>query len=242
MWLSSLCDSTFKGKPDIELVDFTSRLQTIDELMEVTTKPLIVDGDTGGREEHFVYTVRTLERAGVSAVIIEDKTGLKQNSLYGTAVEQVLDDPDQFAHKLNAGRRALVTRDFMIIARCESLIAGRGVADALARARTYVAAGADGIMIHSKDKDPAQVFDFCARFRAELPDIPLVLVPTSYNAVAEADLAAAGASIIIHANHLLRSAYPAMVDTATKILRYGRSLEVDQQIMSIKEVLSIIPE
>ncbi|MDR0848401.1 MAG: phosphoenolpyruvate mutase [Propionibacteriaceae bacterium] len=242
MWVSSLCDSAFKGKPDIELVDFSSRMQTINDIMEVSTKPIIVDGDTGGRIEHFVYTVRTLERVGVSMVIIEDKTGLKQNSLFGTDAVQVLDDPDQFAAKINAGKRAQTTRDFMIVARCESLIAGAGMEDALSRAKTYLSAGADGIMIHSREKDGEEIKEFLGRFRAGFPDVPIVVVPTSYNHILEADLAKMGANIIIHANHLLRSAYPAMVDTADKILRYGRSLEVDDQIMSIKEVLKIIPE
>lgn len=242
MWVSSLCDSSFKGKPDIELVDWSSRLETIDEIMEVSTKPIIVDGDTGGRVEHFKYTVRTLERAGVSAVIIEDKTGLKQNSLFGTDAKQVLDDPHEFAAKINAGKQAQVTRDFMIIARLESLIAGIGVDDAMERAKIYIAAGADGIMIHSKEKDGEEIREFMRRFREYSPDVPVVLVPTSYNHLYEGELAEIGANVIIHANHLLRSAYPAMLQTAEKILEAGRSKEVDDEIMSIKDVLRLIPE
>lgn len=243
MWVSSLCDSTFKGKPDIELVDLTSRLRTIHDIMEVSTKPIIVDGDTGGRIEHFVHTVRTLERVGVSAVIVEDKTGLKQNSLFGTDAVQTLDDPHEFAAKINAGKQAQTTDDFMIIARLESLIAGVGIDDALMRAKIYIEeGGADGIMVHSRHKDGAEIKEFLARFRAEWPDIPVVLVPTSYNHIPESELADLGANIVIHANHLLRSAYPAMYDTALKILQNGRSKEVDDQIMSIKEVLRLIPE
>lgn len=242
MWVSSLCDSSFKGKPDIELVDWSSRMETIDEIMEVSTKPIIVDGDTGGRVEHFKYTVRTLERAGVSAVIIEDKTGLKQNSLFGTDAKQVLDDPHEFAAKINAGKQAQATRDFMIFARLESLIAGVGVDDAMERAKIYLAAGADGVMIHSKEKDGDEIREFMRRFRAYSADTPVVLVPTTYNHIYEDELAQMGANVIIHANHLLRSAYPAMLHTAEKVLASGRSKEVDDEIMPIKEVLRLIPE
>lgn len=242
MWVSSLCDSSFKGKPDIELVDLTSRINTINEIIEVTTKPIILDGDTGGRIEHFVYNIKTLERLGVSAVIIEDKTGLKQNSLFGTDAVQTLDDPHEFAKKINAGKQAQLTRDFMIIARLESLIAGAGIDDALERAKIYIDAGADAIMIHSKEKDGREIADFLKRFREFALGIPVVLVPTSYNHFTEAELHEMGGNIIIYANHLLRSAYPAMLHTAEKILKYGRSKEVDQECMSIKEVLSLIPE
>lgn len=242
MWVSSLCDSTFKGKPDIELVDLTSRLRTIHDIMEVSTKPIIVDGDTGGRTEHFVHTVRTLERIGVSAVIVEDKTGLKQNSLFGTDAVQTLDDPDEFAAKINAGKQAQTTTDFMIIARLESLIAGAGVDDALARAKIYIEAGADGIMVHSRHSDGEEIREFLARFREYSSDVPVVLVPTTYNHLYESELAEMGGNIVIHANHLLRSAYPAMYNTAVRILENGRSKEVDDEIMSIKEVLRLIPE
>lgn len=243
MWVSSLCDSTFKGKPDIELVDFTSRLNTIEEIMEVTTKPIILDGDTGGKPEHFIHNVRTLERIGVSAVIIEDKTGLKQNSLYGTDALQVQDDPHEFAYKIAEGKRAQRTRDFMIIARIESLIAGAGVSDALDRARIYIEEGrADGIMIHSKERSGGEVFEFLAAFRAEWPDVPVVLVPTTYNQFTEDELMNHGANIVIHANHLLRSAYRAMSMTAESILEHGRSLEADEMCIPIRQVLSLIPK
>ncbi len=242
MWVSSLCDSTFKGKPDIELVDLTSRLNTINEIMEVTTKPIILDGDTGGKIEHFVFNVKTLERLGVSAIIIEDKTGLKKNSLFGTEVKQTLDDPEHFAEKIRAGKQAQVTRDFMIIARLESLIAGSTVDDAMERAKIYVAAGVDGIMIHSKEKDGKDIFEFMRRFREFSKDIPLILVPTTYNEYTEDELHEGGANIIIHANHLLRSAYPAMVNTAKSILENGRSKEASEEYcMPVKQVLELIP-
>lgn len=241
MWISSLCDSTFKGKPDIELVDLTSRLNTINEIMEVTTKPIILDGDTGGKEEHFVFNVKTLERIGVSAIIIEDKTGLKKNSLFGTDVIQTLEDPYVFASKIKAGKQALMTRDFLIFARLESLIAGFDVAHALERAKLYVEAGADGVMIHSKEKDGSDILKFMKAFRMYSKTIPIIVVPTSYNHYTEEQLNAFGANIIIHANHLLRSAYPAMVKTAQSILEHGRSKEADQYCMPIKEVLKLIP-
>ncbi len=242
MWVSSLCDSTFKGKPDTELVDLTSRLNTINEILEVTTKPIILDGDTGGLTEHFVFNVRTLERIGVSAIIIEDKTGLKKNSLFGTDVAQTQADPDEFAAKINAGKKAQVTPDFMIFARCESLILKKGIEDALMRCRKYMAAGADGIMIHSKEKDGKEIFDFMAKFRKEYPNTPIILVPTTFNQFTEEELAAGGANVIIHANHLLRAAYPAMVKTATSILEHGRSKEASEEYcMPIKQVLELIP-
>ncbi len=242
MWISSLCDSTFKGKPDIELVDQTSRLNTINEIMEVTTKPIILDGDTGGQIDHFAFNVKTYERVGISAVIIEDKTGAKRNSLFGTDVKQTLDDPDHFAEKIHAGKQAQVTRDFMIIARLESLIAGYGVDDAMMRARKYIAAGADGIMIHSKEKTGEDIFAFMKEFRAFSKDIPLVLVPTTYNQFTNQQLADHGANIIIYANQLLRSAYPAMVNCATSILQHQRSTEAAAEYcMPVKEILTLIP-
>ena len=242
MWVSSLCDSTFKGKPDIELVDLTSRLNTINEIMEVTTKPIILDGDTGGKIEHFAYNVKTLERMGVSAIIIEDKTGLKKNSLFGTEVKQELDDPEHFAAKIRAGKQAQVTRDFMIFFFFLSLIAGKGIDDALMRAKIYIEAGADGIMIHSKEKDGQEIFDFMKEFRKFSKDIPIIVVPTTYNQFTEEELHQKGANIIIHANHLLRSAYPAMVDTAKSILEHGRSKEASEKnCLPIKEILTLIP-
>ena len=207
MWVSSLCDSSFKGKPDIELVDLTSRLRTIEEIMEVTTKPIILDGDTGGKIEHFTYNVKTLERLGVSAIIIEDKTGLKQNSLFGTSAKQVLDDPHAFASKIFAGKSAQITKDFLIFARIEALIAGYGIDEAMRRAKIYIEeGGADGIMIHSKEKDGTEIKEFLRQFRDYSKEIPVILVPTSYNEFKEEELAGWGANIIIHANHMLRSA------------------------------------
>ncbi len=242
MWVSSLCDSTAKGKPDIELVDLSSRLRTIDDIMEVTTKPIILDGDTGGLAEHFVYNVRTLERMGVSAVIIEDKKGLKKNSLFGTEVEQTQDDIESFSAKIRAGKRAQLTDDFMIIARIESLILDRGMEDALERAAAFTNAGADGIMIHSRKKDPAEILEFCDRFRAADKHTPIVVVPTSFNAITEEELASHGVNIVIYANQLTRSAFPAMQKTAEDILRCHRAKEVDDRLMPIKEIITLIDE
>jgi phosphoenolpyruvate mutase len=242
MWVSSLCDSIAKGKPDIELVDMSSRIRTLEEVLDVTTKPIILDGDTGGLIEHFVYNVRTLERMGISAVIIEDKVGLKRNSLFGTDVEQTQDSIENFCAKIKAGKDALRTDEFMIIARIESLILERGMEDALNRAFAYVKAGADGIMIHSRQKSPAEVFEFCDRFREVEKKAPLVVVPTSYNTVTEQELAARGVNIVIYANQLTRSAFPAMQETAASILKHHRAQEVDAKLLPIKEIITLIDE
>ena len=242
MWVSSLCDSTAKGKPDIELVDMSSRLRTIDDILDVTTKPIILDGDTGGLPEHFVYNVRTLERMGVSAVIIEDKTGLKKNSLFGNEVVQTQASIEDFSAKITAGKQAQLTDDFMIIARIESLILDQGMEDALKRAFAYVKAGADGIMIHSRKKDPAEIIEFCDRFREADSNTPIVVVPSSYNIITEDELAAHGVNIVIYANQLTRSAFPAMKKTAEDILRYHRAKEVDDCLMPIKEIITLIDE
>ena len=242
MWASSLTDSTSKGKPDIEAVDLTTRLHDLNDSLEVTTKPVIYDGDTGGKTEHFVFTVRTLERLGVSAVIIEDKVGLKQNSLFGTDAVQTQDTIEGFCDKIRAGKEAQVTRDFMIISRCESLIAGKPVDDALERCHAYVAAGADGIMIHSKNKDGMDIKEFCQRFREVDDHTPIVAVPTTYGQFTEAELAEWGINIVIYANHMLRSAYPAMVKCAERILETTRCLEASEDYcMPIKQILNLIP-
>jgi phosphoenolpyruvate phosphomutase len=241
MWSSSLTDSASRGKPDIEAVDLTTRLQSLTDILECTTKPIIFDGDTGGKSEHFVYTVRTLERNGVSAVIIEDKRGLKKNSLFGTSVTQELCPIPEFCEKISAGKRAQVTKEFMIIARLESLIAGFPVADALERARAFVASGADGVMIHSKEKSGLDIKEFCEKFRAEYKYVPVVLVPTTYNQFTESELAGWGASIVIYANHMLRASYPAMQNAAASILEHERSLEADKFCMPIKGIISLIP-
>ncbi len=242
MWVSSLCDSTARGKPDIELVDMTSRFRTIDDIMEVTTKPIIFDGDTGGIAEHFAYTVRSLERMGVSMIIIEDKTGLKKNSLFGTEVPQKQDTIENFSAKIRAGKRAQKTKDFMICARIESLILERGMADALARASAFVQAGADAIMIHSRKKDPSEVFHFLERFRENDKITPVVLVPTSFNSVTEDEFKLRGANVIIYANQLTRSGIPAMQKAAKTILENHRALEADAMCMPIRDIITLIPE
>ena len=241
MWASSLTDSTAKGKPDIEAVDVSSRINTLDGILEVTTKPIIYDGDTGGLKEHFQYTVRTLERLGVSAVIIEDKIGLKKNSLFGSDANQTQDTVDNFCEKIRAGKRAQFTDDFMIIARIESLILEKGLEDALTRAAEYIAAGADGIMIHSRSQDGEEIFEFCDRYNTFIDRKPLVVVPTSFNSIYESKLSEKGVNVIIYANHLLRSAYPAMLKTAESILENQRSLEADKDMISIKEILNLVP-
>jgi phosphoenolpyruvate phosphomutase len=242
MWISSLCDSTAKGKPDIELVDMTSRFRTISDVMEVTTKPIIFDGDTGGLIEHFVYTVRTLERMGVSAIIVEDKIGLKKNSLFGTDVKQTQDTIEHFCEKIKAGKNVQLTDDFMIIARIESLILEQGMEDALERAHAFVKAGADGIMIHSRKKDPAEILEFCDKFRNDNKNTPIVVVPSSFNTITEEELAQHGVNIVIYANQLTRAAFPAMEQVAKDILKYHRAKEVDDRLMPIKQIISLIDQ
>lgn len=242
MWISSLCDSTAKGKPDIELVDMTSRFRTIDDIMEVTTKPIIFDGDTGGLVEHFVYTVRSLERMGVSMIIIEDKCGLKKNSLFGTEVVQTQETIEKFCEKISAGKKAQKTKDFMICARIESLILEKGMDDALERVRCFVEAGADAIMIHSRKKSPDEIFTFIEKFRAGNKYTPIVLVPTSFNEVYEEEFKERGANIIIYANQLTRSGIPAMQNAARLLLKNHRAKECDEICMPIKDIITLIPE
>jgi phosphoenolpyruvate mutase len=241
MWISSLTDSTAKGKPDTGLVDLTSRLQTVEAILEITTKPIVFDGDNGGETEHFVYMVRSLERLGVAAVVIEDKTGIKRNSLFGTEVDQTQDDIDVFCNKIRRGKQSQVTDDFSIIARIESLILDKGVEDALKRAQAYTEAGADAILIHSKDKDTDQLFKFCQSYNNFEKHVPLVLVPSAYPHTTEAEIEKAGGRVVIYANHLLRSAYPNMVKTAELILQHNRALEAEALCMPIKEIINLIP-
>ncbi len=240
-WSSSLTDSTEMGKPDIEALDITSRLDNINNIFEVTNKPLIMDFDTGGKPEHFAFAVKSMERLGISAVIIEDKTGLKKNSLFGNDVPQTQDSIEDFCHKIQSGVTSRRSKDFMIIARIESLILDAGMEDALARARAYIQAGADAIMIHSRQKEPDEIFEFANSFKQEFSDVPLVCVPTSYNHVYENQLEEYGFNVVIYANHLMRASYPAMKSVAKQILTNGRSLEADDQIISIKEILKLIP-
>lgn len=241
MWSSSLTDSTSKGKPDIEAVDVSTRINTINEIFEVTTKPMIYDADTGGIPEHFAFTVRTLERTGISAVIIEDKTGLKKNSLFGNEVAQTQDSIENFCDKIKAGKAAQITDDFMVISRIESLILEKGMEDALARARAYIEAGTDGIMIHSRRKTACEILEFCEKLKKFAPSIPIIVVPTSYNQITAEELGNAGINVIIYANHMLRAAYPGMKMVAESILENDRSLEAEESLLSIKEILELIP-
>ena len=241
VWSSSLTDSTAKGKPDIEAIDMTSRINAVHDMFEVTTKPMIFDADTGGNTEHFEFTVRSLERAGISAVVIEDKTGLKKNSLFGNDVAQTQDSIEGFSDKITRGKAAQISDDFMIIARIESLILEAGMDDALIRAEAYIKAGADGIMIHSRHKDPAEIMEFMQKFRAEDQNTPVVVVPTSFNAVTVEEFIDMGVNVVVTANHMLRAAYPAMLKVARSVLENGRSLEAEPDCMSIKEILEFIP-
>ena len=241
IWESSLTDSTSKGKPDTSVVDVSSRVETIEQILEVTTKPIVVDADNGGLTEHFVHTVRTAERLGVSCLIIEDKVGAKRNSLFGTDVDQQQDTIEEFSAKITAGKRAQVTDDFMIIARIESLILKQGQKDALKRAKAYIAAGADGVLIHSKEKTPDEVLAFAKEYKKFKIKVPLVAIPSTYSQVTEEELQKAGFNMVIYANHMLRAAYPGMQKAAETILKSGRAKEAEKYCLPIKEVLVLIP-
>jgi phosphoenolpyruvate phosphomutase / 2-hydroxyethylphosphonate cytidylyltransferase len=241
MWSSSLTDSTSKGKPDIEAVDLTTRLQSINDMLETTTKPLIYDGDTGGKSEHFVFTVRTLERLGVSAIIIEDKTGLKKNSLFGNEIKQTQDSIENFSNKIKLGKLSQITEDFMIIARIESFILGNSLKDAIDRAKAYVESGSDGIMIHSKEKSGNDIKLFCKSFRKFNQDVPIIVVPSTFNHIKESEFVQWGVNVVIYANHMLRSSYPAMLNVAKSILLNERSSDSNDLCMPIKEILTLIP-
>lgn len=241
MWSSSLTDATLKGKPDIEAVDITSRLSSVNDIFEVTTKPMIFDGDTGGKLEHFAFTVKSLERLGVSAIVIEDKTGLKKNSLLGTDVFQKQAEVSEFKEKIRIGKKAQVTDEFMLISRIESLILGKGMEDALYRADEYVEAGTDAIMIHSKKKDPDEIFEFCKIFRSNHKTVPLMVVPSSFNSVKLEEWEKREVNIVCYANHMLRASYPSMLKVASEIIKNGRTLEIEDQITSIKDILNLIP-
>jgi phosphoenolpyruvate mutase len=241
VWSSSLTDSTSKGKPDIESVDVSTRVNTVNEIFEVTTKPMIYDADTGGIPEHFSFTVRTLERTGISAVIIEDKMGLKKNSLLGNDVEQSQESIEKFCHKIRVGNKSKITDDFMIISRIESLILDKGMDDAITRAKAYVESGADGVMIHSRQKHADEIITFCQKFRSFNTNTPIFVVPTSYNQITAKELGDVGVNVVIYANHMLRAAYPAMLRTAESILENDRSYESEKDLLSIKNILKLIP-
>ena len=239
IWLSSLTDSTSKGKPDTECVDLTSRLNTVNDILEVTTKPIIFDGDSGGIAEHFVFMVRTLERLGISAVILDDKTGLNQNSLSSVNIQKQ-DSIENVCFKIKAGKQSQVTNEFMIIARIESFVRGNGMDDAINRAKSFIRAGADGIMIHSKNKNSDEVLEFCSCYNKFTAKVPLAVVPSTYAQITERELADRGVNIVIYANQLLRTAYPAMRRVAKMILANERAEEVNAHCLPIQEIIDLI--
>ena len=241
MWSSSLTASVSKGKPDIEVVDTTARLQLVRDTMEVTGKPMVYDGDTGGAPEILAFTVRSLEDLGVSACIIEDKTGLKQNSLFGTDAVQVLENIDMFCAKIKAAAAARSNRKFMVIARIEALIAGLGEKEALKRAKAYIVAGADAIMIHSKESTFDEVRSFLRAYAKFSIKVPVVAVPTSYFHVTEKELFDEGVSICIYANHMLRASYPSMTTVAESILHHGTAAACHPSLMSVKKIITLLP-
>ena len=240
MWSSSLTDSATKGKPDNSSVDFSSRISSLNEMMDATSKPLVFDADNGGQLEHLPFLIRSLERTGTSAIIIEDKIGLKKNSLFKNQSDTKQDKPKIFAKKIEKICNSRSSKDFMVIARIESFIVGKGINDALKRAEIYSKAGADAILIHSKEKSPSEIFAFAREFKKSKKFIPLVSVPSTYSKVYEKDLIKNGFKIVIYANQLLRAAYPAMQNAAKTILVKSRAFEIDKKIIPIKEIINLI--
>jgi|TARA_B100000768_G_C11246949_1_gene362203 phosphoenolpyruvate phosphomutase / 2-hydroxyethylphosphonate cytidylyltransferase len=240
MWSSSLTDSATKGLPDNSSLSFSSRISSLNDMMDVTVKPLVFDADNGGQIEHLPFLVRSLERSGVSAIIMEDKVGLKKNSLFKNQSSTKQDKPKLFAKKIKKICNSRQSQDFMVIARIESFIVGKGLEDALHRAEIYSKAGADAILIHSKEKTPAEIFSFAKEFRKSKSFIPLVSVPSTYSKVYEKDLIKNGFKLVIYANQLLRAAYPAMQSTAQTILKNKRAFEADKKIIPIKEIINLI--
>ena len=230
MWAGSFTDSASKGKPDIDTVDLTTRLHELNDSLEVTTKPIVFDGLTGGEADRFVFAVRTLERLGISAIVIKDSLEKRHSALEDIVV---------FCNKIQSGKHAQLTDDFMIIARCDSLIAGDSVRKAVERSMAYVKAGADGIMIHSQD-GPEQIRNFCMEFRKAEPKVPVFVMPSTYSEVYEDDIIKWGANAVIYANNLLRSSYPAMVNCAETILRNGRAFEADSICVAKEEIQRIV--
>jgi len=240
-WESSFTDSASKGIPDAEIVGYDSRLVTIDEILNVTSKPMIIDGDTGGSAAQFEYLVRKLGRLGVSGIIIEDKMFPKRNSLDKDA-KQILEDPEVFSQKIQRGQEVKLGEDFFIIARIESLIAGRSLNDAVSRARQYIIAGADGIMIHSKKDTPNDILSFASEYEKiciELKRRPiLVCVPTTYNLITDKELHDHGFNVIIHANQMLRAAHKSMKKVSEVMLRNDRGFEAEALCSPVSEVFS----
>lgn len=241
IWASSLTDATIKGQPDNESIQISSRLNTLREMLSVSKKPILFDGDSGGSKSNFVKLVQKLIKLGIAGVVIEDKEGLKQNSLLAYSTQKQT-SVAKFSEKIKAGKKISIDNDFMIIGRIESLITGLGMSDALERAKAYVDAGADGIMIHSRSPEPNEIYEFCEGFRSTNKKTMLIVVPSTFDSATNEDLWGRGVNIVIYANQLLRSAYPAMVESAKLILKHGRALEVKHKMMTIKEVLEIVPK
>lgn len=240
LWSSSLTDSTLRGKPDNQSLDYTVRINSLSDILDVTHKPIIFDGDNGGRIEHLDYLIKNLERNGVSAIVIEDKKGLKLNSLFKNQDSSQQESIGEFCKKIKKIIRVRISKDFLVIARIESFILNRSENEALMRATKYAKAGADGILIHSKNKNPKEIIDFAKKFRKIINNIPLVAVPSTYSRTYEKELIKNGFKIIIYANQLLRSSYKSMSDTAKSILKYGRSYEAEKKISSINELINLI--
>ena len=202
MWVSSLTHSAIHGLPDNELVPLKERVALVEEVRKLTTKPIVVDVDTLGPIEHVPFYVRWFKEAGAYAIVIEDKKYPKENSLLDDG-KYPLEDVDKFCEKIKSAKE--YSGDMKVIARLESLIAKHSIEEALIRAEAYAKAGADIILIHSKQKiDCSEVMEFATRFR-KISQIPLMAIPTTYELPEEHPF-----EIVVTANHLLRASMKAM--------------------------------
>jgi phosphoenolpyruvate phosphomutase len=240
MWSSGLCDSSLKGLPDNEILSIQSRLESIDSIMAVTSKPILMDLDTGGKIEHLKINLKNLDKRDIAGAIIEDKAGYKRNSLYGNVSDQCQESTERFCQKISAGK-SVVGKTFVLIARIESLILGQTVEHALIRSDAYVQAGADGIMIHHCEQDAFPILEFAKAFKKKHRKIPLVAVPTIFNRIQDKKLFDAGYNIIIYANQMLRASYNAMNNVADRILKDGCTHQIDKSLIGVRELLSKIP-
>jgi phosphoenolpyruvate mutase len=240
IWSSSLTDSTLRGKPDNQSVDYSQRINSLNDTIDTSMKPIIFDGDNGGRLEHLLYLVKNLEKIGVSALVLEDKKGLKINSLFQDQSKSFQESIIEFSKKIKVAVNSRISKDFMIIARIESLILGKSIKDALYRAEKYSAAGADAIVIHSKEKTPKEIFEFAKLFKKSKFYKPMIAIPSTYSKTYEKELIKHDFKIVIYANHLLRASYKAMHETAKKILINKRTFEIEKNITPINEIISLI--
>ena len=207
-------------------------MQTLTEILESTTKPIIYDEDKIITSSYLNYTIQNLESNGISAIVIRDQIARKNDEVY---------DEKDFCNMIKEGKKAQITQDFMIIARIEEMLYGKNVDDAVKKAISCVMSGADAILIESNDSKGNNIKEFCEKFRKEYPNTPIAVIPSNFKELTEKEMAEWGVNIIIYENQMLRASYPAMKKCAETILKNQRSLEANNLCMPIKEILTLIP-